>query len=289
MEKQRPVPDGGALKFLYENAFGRILLKAFSAPWVSKAVGSYMNSGLSKPIIKRFIRKNGIDMTLFEDEAYSCFNDFFVRRIKPELRPVDPDPASLVCPCDGLLSVYRLNGDTVMPVKQSRYTLASLLGDDGKAAEFSGGTALVFRLCPTHYHRYCFFDSGNIVSTRYIKGKLHTVRPIALEKYPVFCENSREITYMQTSSFGFAAQIEVGAMLVGKIANKVTSGAFSRGQEKGMFLYGGSTVIVLLRKDAAEFDEGLFASTADGFEIPVVQGMRIGASKILARRVAEKV
>ena len=101
------------------------------------------------------------------------------------------------------------------------------------------------------------------------------MRPIALEKYPVFCENCREITYMQTSSFGFAAQIEVGAMLVGKIANKVTSGAFSRGQEKGMFLYGGSTVIVLLRKDAAEFDEGLFASTADGFEIPVVQGMRI--------------
>ena len=289
MEKQRPVPDGGALKFLYENAFGRILLKAFSAPWVSKAVGSYMNSGLSKPIIKRFIRKNGIDMTLFEDEAYSCFNDFFVRRIKPELRPVDPDPASLVCPCDGLLSVYRLNGDTVMPVKQSRYTLSSLLGDDGKAAEFSGGTALVFRLCPTHYHRYCFFDSGKIVSSRYIKGKLHTVRPVALEKYPVFCENCREITYMQTSSFGFAAQIEVGAMLVGKIANKVTSGAFSRGQEKGMFLYGGSTVIVLLRKDAAEFDEGLFASTADGFEIPVVQGMRLGASKILARRVAEKV
>ena len=59
MEKQRPVPDGGALKFLYENAFGRILLKAFSAPWVSKAVGAYMNSGLSKPIIKKSYAKTG--------------------------------------------------------------------------------------------------------------------------------------------------------------------------------------------------------------------------------------
>lgn len=282
MEKLKPVPDGGALKFLYENAFGRFLLKAFSASWLSKVVGSYMDSRLSKPIIKKFIRKNAIDMSLFETEDYGCFNDFFVRRIKPELRPVDSDKNALVCPCDGLLSVYRLKKDTVMPIKQSNYTLQALLSDPEKAKLFEDGTALVFRLCPTHYHRYCFFDDGRIESSRYIKGKLHTVRPIALEKYPVFCENCREITYLETASFGLAAQIEVGAMLVGKIANTVTSGEFRRGEEKGMFLYGGSTVVLLLRKDAADIDGEFFSATDNGFEIPVVQGLKIGTAKISA-------
>lgn len=282
MEKLKPVPDGGALKFLYENAFGRFLLKAFSAPWLSKVVGSYMDSRLSKPIIKKFIRKNAIDMSLFETENYGCFNDFFVRRIKPELRPVDSGKNALVCPCDGLLSVYRLKKDTVMPIKQSNYTLQALLADPEKAKLFEDGTALVFRLCPTHYHRYCFFDDGRIDSSRYIKGKLHTVRPIALEKYPVFCENCREITYLETASFGLAAQIEVGAMLVGKIANTVTSGEFRRGEEKGMFLYGGSTVVLLLRKDAADLDGEFFSATDNGFEIPVVQGLKIGTAKISA-------
>lgn len=279
MEKIRPVPDGGVLRFMYENAFGRVLLKAFSAPWVSKTVGAFMSSRLSKPIIKKFIRSNSIDMSLFENEEYKSFNDFFVRRIKPELRPVDFDAAALVCPCDGFLSVYKLNKDTVMPIKQSAYTLESLLCDAEKAKAFENGTALVFRLCPTHYHRYCFFDDGKIESSRYIKGKLHTVRPIALEKYPVFCENCREITYLETSSFGLAVQIEVGAMLVGKIANSVKSGSFRRGEEKGMFLYGGSTVVVLLRENAAELDEEFFTATEEGFEIPVVQGQRIGYSK----------
>ena len=83
MEKIRPVPDGGVLRFMYENAFGRVLLKAFSAPWVSKTVGAFMSSRLSKPIIKKFIRSNSIDMSLFENEEYKSFNDFFVRRIKP--------------------------------------------------------------------------------------------------------------------------------------------------------------------------------------------------------------
>ena len=117
-----------------------------------------------------------------------------------------------------------------------------------------------------------FFDDGKIESSRYIKGKLHTVRPIALEKYPVFCENCREITYLETASFGLAAQIEVGAMLVGKRANSVKSGSFRRGEEKGMFLYGGSTVVVLLRENAAELDEEFFTSTEEGFEISRCSG-----------------
>ena len=148
-------------------------------------------------------------MSLFENEEYKSFNDFFVRRIKPELRPVDFDASSLVCPCDGFLSVYKLNKDTVMPIKQSAYTLESLLCDAEKAKAFENGTALVFRLCPAHYHRYCFFDDGKIESSRYIKGKLHTVRPIALEKYPVFCENCREITYLETASSPFRSRMRV--------------------------------------------------------------------------------
>ena len=81
---------------------------------------------------------------------------------------------------------------------------------------------------------------------------------------------------MKTDNFGTAAQIEVGALLVGKIKNHHGEHTFSRGEEKGMFLYGGSTVVLLLEKDKAILDKSLFEATQKGEETPVVMGERLG-------------
>ena len=112
----------------------------------------------------------------------------------------------------------------------------------------------------------------------FIPGALHTVRPIALQHTDVFIQNCREYTILRTAHFGTVAQIEVGALLVGKIANDLRKGAFRRGQEKGRFLYGGSTVVVLLRRDAAAVDERFWQATARGEETRVKLGERIGAA-----------
>jgi phosphatidylserine decarboxylase len=164
----------------------------------------------------------------------------------------------------------------VLPVKQSKYTVSSLLRDDNLARRFEDGLCLVFRLCVDNYHRYCYFDGGKKDDNVFIPGFLHTVRPTALEALPVFVENCREYTLMHTENFGDAVQIEVGAMLVGKIDNYHGVHEFKRGEEKGRFLYGGSTVILLLEKGRASVD-GAFKLDS-GEEIPVVMGQRIGRS-----------
>ena len=271
-----PPEDTGFLRFLYRNVFGRLLLRLLMARWVSRLSGAFLDSRLSKPMIKRFIKKNGIDLSLYEKEEYRNFNDFFTRRIRPELRPIEKDPDAFVAPCDGLLSVYPIEQGSVYPIKQSEYTLADLLADEKLAEDFDGGVCLVFRLCVHHYHRYAFADGGKPILNKYIKGKFHTVRPIALRLHPVFKENAREVTLYESDNFGKMAQIEVGAMLVGKIENKPMGERFARGEEKGRFLYGGSTVVVLVGKDCVNFPKELFDATNEGKEVPVEMGMKLG-------------
>ncbi len=264
------------LKFLYITPTGRFFLKALSAPLISKIAGTYLSSFLSKPLIKGFVKRNNIDLSEFYSDDFHSFNDCFSRKIKENLRPIDLNFSALISPCDGLLTVYDINKNTVLPIKQSRYTISSLLKDEALSREFEGGKCLVFRLMVNHYHRYCFLDGGTIEKNYFIKGRLHTVRPIALENIPVFCENCREVSVIDYENLGRTVQIEVGAMMVGKIKNhKLIS--FSRGQEKGMFLFGGSTIIVLLKKDAVKLDDTILNNSLSGIETDVKFGQKIGS------------
>ena len=276
----KPPQDSATLRFLYRNPIGRVILKLLSARWVSRLCGALMDSRLSKPMIKRFVKGNGIDLSQFESDHFRCFNDCFCRRIKDGLRPIDTDPDALIAPCDGLLSAYPItDGSEVIPIKQSAYTVRSLLDGDPVCEKFLGGTCLVFRLCVNHYHRYCYPVSGNKGENVFLRGKLHTVRPIALESLPVFVRNCREYTVMENDRFGTLVQMEVGALLVGKIKNLHGAGEILRGEEKGMFLYGGSTVILLLERDSVNLPEEFFEHTRNGLETPVQMGERIGVAK----------
>ena len=272
----QPGKESAALVFLYRTVPGRMLLKLLIGRGLSRVAGRVLSSPVSRPLIAPFIRKNGIDLTDYAEEDYSCFNDFFCRRIRPERRPLPADPAELMAPCDGLLSAYRITDGMVLPIKQSRYSVSELLGMDAAARRFRDGVCLVFRLCVDNYHRYCYIDDGQKGPNVFLPGVLHTVRPIALESVPVFVRNCREYTIMETARLGTVAQIEVGALLVGRIDNHDGAGPIRRGEEKGRFLYGGSTVVLLLEKDRVALDEALFTATANGIETPVVMGQVLG-------------
>lgn len=179
-----PAPNGAGLNFLYNTAAGRLILKIAASRTVSKICGKFMDSPASHFLIKSFVAKNNIDLTEYHSNGFKCFNDCFTRRIKEELRPIDKSPDSLISPCDALASVYRIDDGTVIPIKQSRYTVASLLRDDALAERYRRGICLVLRLCVHHYHRYCYIDDGVKGENIFIPGMLHTVRPIALERYP---------------------------------------------------------------------------------------------------------
>lgn len=274
---RRPKQDRElTLRFMYHTIPGRILLKALSGRRFSTVAGRFMDSSMSRPLIKRFIRKNNIDLSEYTDTHYRSFNDCFTRRIRPELRPIPHNPRALIAPCDGRLSAYHIHDGLVMPIKQSLYSVSDLLGGDPIAEEYRDGICLVFRLCVDNYHRYCYIDSGTKGRNVYLPGQLHTVRPIALSQVPVFIRNCREYTVMNTVAFGPVTQVEVGALLVGKIHNHDEQTRFRRGDEKGMFLYGGSTVVLLLRSGAAALSEAFFEATERGEETPVLMGEVLG-------------
>ena len=265
-----------SLRFLYYNKFGGLILRMISRRWVSKLAGRYLDSRLSKRKIKKYVKKHGIVMSEFLQEDYKNFNEFFTRRIKPELRPIDPDPDALISPCDAKVSAYDISDDLVFNAKGFDYTVGTLLKNSELAEKYSGGLCLVFRLCVTDYHRYFFFDGGIAERNTFIKGRLHTVQPAALERRRVFTENCREYTLLKTDNFGDAVMVEVGAMMVGRIVNEVKSGRFERGQEKGRFEFGGSTVILLLEKNRAELDGEFFEKTRHDRETVVKCGEKIG-------------
>ncbi len=265
------------LHLLYHTVPGRVLLKPLSSRIISRASGAFLDSRASKFLIRPFIKKNGIPMEEYETEDYRCFNDCFSRHIREGQRPYDQEPGDFAAPCDGLLSVWPVTKDTVLPVKQSLFSVPRLLQDPELAERYQGGICLVFRLCVNHYHRYAYAESGEKSVDRLIPGAFHTVRPVALESMPVFTENTRVYTQIRTERFGTIVQMEVGAMLVGKIANHEPGEAHvERGQEKGTFLYGGSTIIVLVEKDRLRIDPALLRASAAGEESPVRMGQKIG-------------
>ena len=261
------------LRFLYGTLPGRMLLKPLTAPWLSELSGHILDHPVSRILIPGFIRTNHIDMSEYEKTSYRSFNDFFCRKILSSKRPIDPAPEHLVSPCDGLLSIYPISRDLVLNVKQSSFTITSLLHSSSLARRFEGGYCMVFRLCVNHYHRYCYPDDAIRSREVRIDGVYHTVRPAALEKVPVFVENTREYCLLHTRNFGTIVQMEVGAMLVGRICNSPSPSGTSvlRGQEKGFFQYGGSTIILLAEKDRIRVVDEYAAA----LEVPVHMGQMI--------------
>lgn len=261
---------------LYSTLPGRMLLRVLTAPAVSKMAGSFMNSTLSKFVIEPFIKKNKIDMSDYKIENWKCFNQFFTRNLRPGKRPVDMNPVSLISPCDGYLTVYNISDDSSFEIKNTVYSLSELLQNSDLASRYYGGLCLVFRLTPSDYHRYIYPDTGAKLKNTFIPGIFHTVRPVAFKKYPVFKTNSREYTVLGTNNFDDVVFMEVGAMLVGKIVNYHQEHIFTRGEEKGMFEFGGSTIIMLIKKDIALIDTEIKSASNRGEEYKVKLGQSIG-------------
>ena len=155
------------------------------------------------------------------------------------------------------------------------FTAADLTGSEETAIAFAGGLCLIFRLRVSDHHRFYYIDSGTQGKQTTLPGVLHTVQPIALERYPIYKRNNRVCTLLHTDHFGTLAQTEVGAMMVGKIKNHHASGhAFTRGEEKGWFEFGGSTVVLLTQPGCVVMDECFPANTDK--ETPVHFGEIIG-------------
>lgn len=267
------------LHFLYNNRLGRSLLKVMISEQMTDLIEWYMNTRLSTLKIDGFIKKNNIRISDYEKRFYKNYNEFFTRRIKKNKRPINMDENVLVSPSDGKVTVYLISDRLIVNIKHIDYSVKSLLLDRELAEEMEGGWLYVIRLTVDNYHRYCYPDNGYQYENYYIPGVFHTVNPVALENTSVFAQNARAYTIIDSDNFGRLIQMEVGAMGVGRIVNHKESTFVKKGQEKGYFEFGGSTICLFVTKDGVQPDEDIIKNTADGFETLVKMGERIGISK----------
>ena len=267
-----------AVNAFYGNPIGRGVVKVFSMPIFSKAAGKFLDGKTSRVMIKKFVHKNDIDVDEFENRKYVSFNDFFTRKRK-ELK-VKNEKNVLISPSDARLMALKIDEDGIFNIKGANYNISDLLDEDIIYKDYIGGDLLIFRLCKDDYHRYHYIDNGVQAKSVFIPGTLNTVRPIALRKVKVFKRNAREYTVLHTENFGDVIEVEVGAILVGKIVNIYHDDhKFKKGEEKGYFEFGGSTIVLMFKKEVIDLDKDIVDNSNEDIETLVKVGSKIGVKK----------
>ena len=270
------VMGDGALRFAYETLLGRTLWPVlFGSRLISALLGRRYDSPRSRRDIATLAAIPGCLPQEAEKpiEDYGSFNEFFTRRLKPGARPVGD---GFVSPADGRLMLYfAADADTPFPLKDARRSLRTVFDEAAPAGRYD---IAVVRLAPVDYHRFHFpCDCATPEAVRCIPGKYHSVNPIALLRYPdVYADNERQIVKCH-AAFGDFWMVDVGAFGVGTIVQTYAGTQHRKGEEKGYFKFGGSTVMLVLPAGAVTFDTDLVRNSAAGLETRIRCAERIGS------------
>ncbi len=277
-----------------EKVYGREWMDVFyGRPWgrrvtahllcrhpLSRLFGCLQKAPRSRRKIQGFVEQYGIDLSeaVVPAGGFSSFNDFFIRRLKPEARPIDSSPGTLVSPADSRMQVFQIKKEGRLTIKGTTMTLPQLMGVNRLEAVFDGGMCLVFRLAPSDYHRFGYIEDGIQGPVHTMRGPLHSVSPLALcHKPDINFTNYRQWCFVQSHRLGTLMQVEVGAMMVGSIVqHQPAGGPCRRGQEKGYFQFGGSTVLAILPPGRVQIDADIMHYARKGIETQVRFGERVG-------------
>lgn len=252
-------------------------------PWFSRLYGYLQKIPSSAHQIAPFISEFQVDSSEFLEpvSSYHSFNDFFIRKLKREARPINSNPCNATIPADGRYYFYAdIDKCPGFIVKKKKFTLEALLGDHSLAKEFQGGSMVLARLCPSDYHRFHFPCDCLPSPTHLINGWLYSVNPIALKKnIHILTQNKRTLCELRTPLFGKVIYMEIGATNVGSIQETYTPHQWqAKGAEKGYFEFGGSALVLLFAKNTIQFDSDLLEATEKGMEIRCLLGQSMGKS-----------
>jgi len=257
---------GSALNKIYKN---KILTSIATSKFISRVYGLYNGTFLSKRKINKFMDEYDIDIDLFEKKKYKSFNDFFVRKYKK----LNINKNGLISPCDGKLLVYKIRKDLEVNIKGIKYNIKELF--DTNLDNYKDGYMLIYRLSLDNYHRFHYIDDGERIKRVKVKGRLHTVSSSS-DKYKIYKENEREYSILKCKNLGNIIYMEVGALLVGKIINYDLD-KFKRGEEKGYFMPGGSTIVIVCNN--VKIDSNIINYSNKGIETCVTVGEKVGDIK----------
>jgi len=277
--KTEKVAGEKLLVWLYNNPIGEATLWALAKrKIVSSVYGKMMDRPSSANRISPFIEEFSIDMSSAQAQEYRNFNDFFTRKLKNSARPVDTTFNVAISPADGKILAYADISNSDFIIKGFRFDVFTFLEDPVLAQKYDDGSLLIIRLAPVDYHRFHFPFSGSLTPDKKIEGDYYSVNPFALrKKAEILCLNKREYTILSNPLFGDVIMAEVGATMAGSILQTYQGRSVQKGEEKGYFKFGGSTVVLLFEKGKINIDKDLLINTAKGYETAVKMGERIGA------------
>lgn len=250
-------------------------------PWISSLVGYYQRLPWSQKKIIPFIQNFGVDPSEFLNsiETFHSFNDFFIRKLKPDSRPIAAGDNVAIIPADGrYLFIPRIDQAEGFVVKGQKFDLCSLLQNETLAKAYAQGTMIIARLCPSDYHRYHFPCDCIPDKTHLINGWLYSVNPIAIKKnVSIFTQNKRTLCRLRTPQFGEVLFLEIGATNVGSIQQTYTPFKdCKKGEEKGYFSFGASSLILLFPPSTLALDSDLLAHPFQ--EIRCLMGQSMGSA-----------
>jgi phosphatidylserine decarboxylase len=244
--------------------------------WLDAA---YQNTRWSARQIEPFVRKYHIDMSEFEPVKYHSFAEFFERRFRPGVRKFPSASGEMGAFAEArYLAWDRLDAGQQIPVKGCSLNAEQILGNAQRARPFLGGPVFLVRLAPVDYHHVHYPDHGRTLDHDRLGQRLWTVNWHALLNKPdILFSNERNINILETRNFGRLGFVEVGALSVGRIVQVHPLDApFQRGEEKSVFRFGGSAIVVFGEPRTWRPSDDLLTHTKEGIETLVRLGELVG-------------
>jgi phosphatidylserine decarboxylase len=271
-----------ALRFLYGSPLGRVINEGLSkSPLFSKLFGWWQRCPHTKRKIAPFVSEYGINAAECEYplEDYPSFDAFFSRRLKKEARPLG---SGVVCPADGRYLFYQNIADCDgFIVKGKKFSLEKLLANPTLASQYTDGSMALVRLAPSDYHRFHFPQDCLPGPAMLINGPLYSVNPLAVrQNIDLHIENKRMVTQLKTPQQGTILIIEIGATSVGSIHQTYTPNQpYKKGDEKGYFSFGGSSISLLFEANRIQFAPDLISNSMHHTETLCLFGQSLEKDK----------
>lgn len=281
-KQEEPVFCARTLQFLYASTVGKCFEWLLShSPLFSFCIGWFYKTSWSRRKIQSFVQTYGINSQEFTKKIseYVSFNDFFTRKLKMGARPIAAGEAVCIAPADGAyLVIPNIQEHTCFGIKARHFCLEQFLKSTQLAEKYAEGSMVIARLAPFDYHRFHFPFDCEPSASRLINGYLHSVHPMALRNnFNVFCENKRTCSFLESDLFGTVVFVEVGAFGVGSIVQTYTPNEkYRKGDEKGFFEFGGSTIVMLFQAKMITFDQDLITASSLGIETRCLMGETLG-------------
>lgn len=249
--------------------------------------GVQESSPKSRKQIRSFVESYGIKMEDFDPSdisEYSSFEAFFTRKHKPGSRPIfekDDMSAAVVVADSRVVAFPSVAASKRLWIKGSDFSVTELVMDTQLGAAFEDGAIASFRLSPQDYHRYHSPVSGRVKLFRSVPGDYYQVDPVALRSdVNILTQNRRSYVVIETVEFGDVLFVAIGATDVGSVQFRETwkekGSRIQKGEEIGVFQYGGSSIIVGFQNGRIQFDDDLLELSQAQIQVSVEVGMSLG-------------